>query len=185
MRIHLDTDFAGDPDDACALASLLAARAADPSIEITGITTVADTDGRRAGYVHRLLDIAGVPRGAIPVAAGAGWSLTGGAEMGEIPDHDEFWGGPPVEPTPVDPAAAVALLDHSVRLGSAICTIGPLTNLGLLAAARPGRLADTAPGGHGGLGTRAEPGLSAVDRGPRLQRRLRPDVGRDRVRRRR
>ena len=104
---------------------------------------MADGDGRRAGYVHRFLELAGRAPGSVPVAAGAGWSLTDGGEMGEIPDHDTFW-GPDVEapePTAVDPAAAVALLDRSIAAGATVCTIGPLTNLGLLEAARPGRLA--------------------------------------------
>ncbi len=84
--------------------------------------------------------MAGYPPGAIPVAAGAGWSLTDGGDMGEIPDHDTFWGGPDVEPGFVDPTAAVGVLDRSVAAGATICTIGPLTNLALLEAARPGRL---------------------------------------------
>ena len=47
MRIHLDTDLGGDTDDACALAMWLGWA----GVEITGITTVADPRGRRAGYV--------------------------------------------------------------------------------------------------------------------------------------
>lgn len=41
MRVHLDTDFGGDTDDACALAMLLGW----PGVEVTGITTVADRGG--------------------------------------------------------------------------------------------------------------------------------------------
>jgi purine nucleosidase len=55
VRVHLDTDFAGDTDDAAALAFLLG----PPDVEIVGITTVADPDGRRAGYVHAFLELAG------------------------------------------------------------------------------------------------------------------------------
>jgi inosine-uridine nucleoside N-ribohydrolase len=102
---------------------------------------VADGDGRRAGYVRRFLEEAGLAPGAVPVAAGAGWSLTDGGEMGAIPDHATFWGGPEVEPSFVDPRGAVAALDRSIGLGATICTIGPLTNLALLEASRPGRLA--------------------------------------------
>ena len=43
-RIHIDTDFAGDPDDCCALVMALGW----PGAEVVGITTVADPDGRRA-----------------------------------------------------------------------------------------------------------------------------------------
>ena len=49
MRVHLDTDFGGDPDDACALVMLLGY----PDVEIVGITTNLDSGGRRAGYVQR------------------------------------------------------------------------------------------------------------------------------------
>ncbi len=130
-------------------------------MQITGITTVADGDGRRAGYVRRFLDVAGVPPGSIPVASGAGWSLTDGGEMGAIPDHETFWGGPDVEPGFVDPTAAVAVLDRSVAQGATICTIGPLTNLALLEAARPGRLADASVVAMGGWVRPLKPGLPA------------------------
>lgn len=45
VLVHVDTDFAGDTDDACAVAMLLGW----PGVEVTGITTTADPDGRRAG----------------------------------------------------------------------------------------------------------------------------------------
>ena len=64
-RIHLDTDIGGDMDDLCALAMLLKL----PDVELTGVTTVAEEQGRRAGYVRYLLDLLG--RGDIPFAAGA------------------------------------------------------------------------------------------------------------------
>lgn len=65
MKIHLDTDIGGDMDDLCALAMLLKL----PHVEITGITTVAEENGRRAGYVRHVLNLAG--RTDIPVAAGS------------------------------------------------------------------------------------------------------------------
>ena len=111
-------------------------------MELTGVTTVADTDGRRAGYVRRFLAECGFPPGSVPVAAGAGWSLTDGSEMGDVPDHDTFWSGRPPEPGFVDPTAAVGVLDRSIAAGATICTIGPLSNLALLEAARPGRLGE-------------------------------------------
>ncbi|RPI99364.1 MAG: nucleoside hydrolase, partial [Chloroflexi bacterium] len=48
MKIHLDTDIGGDLDDLCALAMLLKW----PDLDITGVTTVAEEQGRRAGYAH-------------------------------------------------------------------------------------------------------------------------------------
>jgi purine nucleosidase len=65
VRVHLDTDLGGDPDDACALAMLLGW----PDVEVVGVTTTIDPDGRRAGCVAELLEIAG--RSDIPVVAGA------------------------------------------------------------------------------------------------------------------
>ena len=70
MRVHLDTDFGGDTDDACALAYLLAR----DDVDLVGVTTVADADGRRAAYARYLLELAG--RAGVPVATGAARSLT-------------------------------------------------------------------------------------------------------------
>ena len=50
MRVHLDTDFGGDPDDACALAMLLGW----PDIDVVGITTNLDDGGTRAGCVEHV-----------------------------------------------------------------------------------------------------------------------------------
>jgi inosine-uridine nucleoside N-ribohydrolase len=129
VKVHLDTDFAGDTDDACALALLLGW----PGVEITGLTTVAEPDGPRAGYVDRFLELAG--RTGIPVACGAGRSLTTGAEMGGLPDHDAFWGGEPVTPHASRDGDALALLHASIELGATVIGIGPYTNLAPAAAA--------------------------------------------------
>ena len=48
-KIHLDTDIGGDMDDVCALAMLLKW----PGLEITGVTTVSEEQGRQA-YLPRL-----------------------------------------------------------------------------------------------------------------------------------
>ena len=55
MLLHLDTDFAGDTDDACALAMVLGW----PDTELVGITTTADPGGLRAGYLAYFLGLAG------------------------------------------------------------------------------------------------------------------------------
>ncbi|HEX5496298.1 MAG TPA: nucleoside hydrolase [Mycobacteriales bacterium] len=132
MRLHIDTDFGGDTDDACALAMVLGW----PGADVVGITTTADPDGQRAGYVARFLELAG--RDGIPVAAGAGRSATTGQPMGDIPDHDRYW-PMPVHPAPAPAGAAVDLLDRSIGLGATVVAIGPYTNLAALADARPGR----------------------------------------------
>ena len=49
VKIHFDTDIGGDMDDLRALAMLLKW----PDLDITGITTVAEAYGRRAGYEIR------------------------------------------------------------------------------------------------------------------------------------
>jgi purine nucleosidase len=135
MRLHIDTDLGGDTDDACALAMVLGW----PDTQVVGVTTTADPDGQRAGYVMHLLELAG--RDDIPVVAGAGVSLSTGELMGGIADHDQYWGSP-VKPRPAPPGAAIELLDHNIDLGATIVAIGPFTNLAFLEATRPGRLDD-------------------------------------------
>ncbi len=133
MRLHLDTDFAGDTDDACALAMLLGW----DDVEVVGITTVADPDGRRAGYVSHFLDLVG--RAEISVAAGAGVSLTTGQPMGELPDDATYW-PEPVAARPSRPGDAIALLAAAIDRGATIVAIGPYTNLALLEEQQPGIL---------------------------------------------
>ena len=131
MKVHVDTDFAGDTDDACAVALVLGS----PDVELTAATTVADPDGMRVGYLDYFLRLAGHD---VPTAAGAGSSLTTGKPIGDLPDHATYWGTVEVTPRPGPEAAAVELLEASVHAGATIVAIGPYTNLARLAAARPG-----------------------------------------------
>lgn len=133
MRIHLDTDLGGDPDDLCALAMLLAW----PAVEITGITTTLDVDGMRAAYVTHCLRLAG--HDDIPVASGAGLSLTSLRRADPVVNDLRYW---PVdlEPLPSSPGAALDLLAHSIDAGAMVVGIGTFTNLALLEVARPGSL---------------------------------------------
>jgi purine nucleosidase len=135
-KIHLDTDIGGDMDDLCALLMLLKW----PDLEITGVTTVSDAQGRRAGYVQYVLDMMG--RAYIPCAAGA--DVSGGYyryELGYPPD-EENW-PEPIMPRPGPPEQAVELLKHSIEQGAIIVGIGPFTNLMLLEKAYPGILKQT------------------------------------------
>src|SRR5438874_4047658 len=135
-KIHLDTDIGGDMDDLCALALLLKW----PDLEITGVTTVSDERGRRAGYVHYVLNLAG--RSDIPCAAGA--DVSGGYyryELGYPPD-EENW-PEPITPRPGSPDKAVSLLKRSIEQGAVIVAIGPYTNLMLLEKTYPGILKQT------------------------------------------
>ena len=135
MRLHVDTDFAGDPDDACALVMVLGW----PGVELTGVTTTADPDGRRAGYARHLLSLLGAAD--VPVAAGAGRSSTTGRPMGALPEHRRYWGdAPQPAAAPQHPSAALELIMRSIDQGARIAAIGPYTNLGLLEQTQPGAL---------------------------------------------
>jgi inosine-uridine nucleoside N-ribohydrolase len=131
VRIHLDTDFGGDTDDACALAMLLGW----PGVEITGITTVADPGGRRAAYVAYLLRLAG--RDDIPLAAGAEISST---TLGRADPVDAHWPAN-IAPQPSRPGSVLDRLNDSLDAGATLVAIGPYTNLAALEISRVGSLA--------------------------------------------
>lgn len=133
-KVHLDTDLGGDIDDLCALATLL--RWED--VEITGITTVAEANGRRAGYVRHVLELEG--RTEIPVAAGVDVSqgFYRYPEFG-YPDEVRYWSKSiPATPNPLDDS--IQLLKKSIEQEATIIGIGPYTNLSLLELQFPGIL---------------------------------------------
>lgn len=134
MLVHLDTDLGSDPDDVGALAYLLAR----PDVEVTGVTTVDDRGGRRAGMAAEVLRLAG--RTDVPVAAGAERSLTSGRPSGrQPPGVPPYWTAPvPPSPGPVD--AALDLLAASVSAGAVVAGIGPATTLALFERRTPGAL---------------------------------------------
>lgn len=132
-KIHLDTDIGGDMDDVCALAMLLRW----PDIEITGVTTVSDDRGRRAGYVHYVLRLMG--RTVIPCAAGVDVSEGYYRYELEYPPDEENW-PEPVTPQPGSPDKAVSILKRSIEQGAVIVATGPFTNLMLLEQTYPGML---------------------------------------------
>ncbi|HEX5936580.1 MAG TPA: nucleoside hydrolase [Actinomycetota bacterium] len=141
-RIHLDTDLGSDTDDLAALAMLLGW----PNVQLTGITTVSDPDGRRAGMTAYALAIAG--RDDVPLAAGVAGSLAGYTIPLAFFDH--HW-PEPIEPRPSLPGAATEALVAAAERGDTIVAIGPYTNLAIVEAVRPGLLASTEVvlmGGH-------------------------------------
>ena len=153
-RIHLDTDIGGDTDDLCALAMLLGW----PDVELTGITTSAESGGLRAGMAAYALRLAG--RDDTPVVAGAAGSLAGFPSPPGIQDPARYW-PEPIVPRPAPPGAALNLLAASVARGATVVAIGPYTNLALLEAARPGLLASTEVVLMGGYVFPPGPGLPA------------------------
>lgn len=134
-KIHLDTDLGGDIDDLCALAILL--RWPD-DVELNGITTVAEANGRRAGYVRYILGLEG--RNDIRVAAGADVSqrFYRFAELG-YPQEERYW-PERINPLPNSLDDAIDLLKQSIEQGATIIAIGPFTNLYLLDLQYPGIL---------------------------------------------
>ncbi len=137
IRIHLDTDFGGDPGDACALAMLLGW----PGVELVGITTTIDREGWRAAYVAHCLELVG--REDVPLAAGAEGSLTTQKVADPYPADDRYWPSH-LAPRPSTPGEALDLLGKSIAGGATAIGIGTFTNFALLEQARPGSL-DRAP----------------------------------------
>jgi purine nucleosidase len=132
-KIHIDTDLGGDIDDLCALSMVLKW----PDVQLLGVTTVADHDGKRAGYARYTLNIAG--REEISVAAGTDVSLGCYRSWPGLPDEDIYWPEPvPPAPGPVDDA--LSLLERSIGQDAIVAAIGPFTNLALLEKRRPGIL---------------------------------------------
>lgn len=133
-KIHLDTDLGGDIDDLCALAMLLRWR----DVKITGITTVAEANGRRVGYVRRVLDLEN--RQNIPVAAGADVLQ----EYYRYPEfgypHEERYWSQKIIPCPNPLEDALHLLKESIEQNAIVIAIGPFTNLYLLDLKFPGIL---------------------------------------------
>jgi purine nucleosidase len=134
VLLHLDTDFGGDTDDACALAMLLGWG----GVEVVGITTVIDPGGWRAGCVTHCLSLADCTH--IPLAAGAEVSIIAG-RLAYPTSRDERYWPQGLRPRPSPPGAALDLLGSSIDQGATIVGIGPFTNLALLEQARPGTLA--------------------------------------------
>jgi len=132
-KLHIDTDLGGDIDDLCALAMVLNW----PGAELLAVTTVAEHQGKRAGYARYALGLAG--REDIPVAAGADVSLDCYRCWQGLPDEDLYW-PERIPPAPTSLDEALTLLERSVEQGATIAAIGAFTNLALLEKRSPGIL---------------------------------------------
>lgn len=134
IKVFLDTDIGTDADDAVCLNYLLA----EPRCELVGISTVGRESGRRAAMAEvlcRQLEWTGVP-----IAAGADEPLF---------DNFYWWGhhvhqAEILERWPAEreypPNQALALMrrvihDHPDEV--VLLTVGPMTNVALLAASDP------------------------------------------------
>lgn len=133
LRLHLDTDLGGDIDDLCALAMVLNW----PGVELVAVTTVADDQGRRAGYARYALRLAG--REDVAVAAGADVSLDCYRSRPGLPDEEVYW-PEPIPPVPTSLDQALSLLERSIEEGAIVAAVGPYTNLALLELRSPGIL---------------------------------------------
>lgn len=154
MRIHLDTDLGGDPDDACALALLLGL----PGVDLVGITTSIDPAGRRAGYVEHCLRLLG--RTDVPVTAGAQRSSSHERVAEPVVGDPRYW-PPEATPRPNPPGAATEHLRRSVDRGAVLVSVGPFTNLARLEESSPGTLARTSVVVMGGWTSPPPAGLPA------------------------
>lgn len=132
IKVHLDTDIGGDLDDLCALAMFLKW----PDVEITGITTVSEDKGIRAGFANYALNLA--KRNNISVKAGA--DVMGSYYRMKLGyQNEQYWPGK-ITPLLNSLDEALELLKKSIESGSIIVAIGPYTNLYLLDQKYPGIL---------------------------------------------
>src|SRR3954447_15385866 len=135
IKVQLDTDIGGDLDDVCALALLLSL----PAVKITGVTSVIENAGRRAGYARYLLDLVG--RRDVPVAAGAEATHPRFRDRYGLPPEGRYWPEPvQVAPGPLPGPleAALDLIQRSIGQGATVIGIGPCTNLSLAEQRTPG-----------------------------------------------
>lgn len=129
IRILLDTDIGNDPDDAIALAYLLASERA----ELVGITTVSGDVDRRAACAQVICRAAG--REDLPIHPGTSNVLFTGPGQPMVPHYDAIANHPHRMDWPQH--SAVEFMRQTIRENpgkiTLVCT-GPLTNVALLLA---------------------------------------------------
>ncbi|MFP6664789.1 MAG: nucleoside hydrolase [Deltaproteobacteria bacterium] len=134
MRVWIDTDIGSDVDDALTLGYVLR----HPKLELVGLSTVFGDVELRADIARRLIATAGASD--IPILTGLGAPLTEGRDglmfgnegQGIVPDAT------PRMVTPTDEAPEQRIDELASALErtkpDALIAIGPLSNLGALAA---------------------------------------------------
>lgn len=132
-RVILDTDIGGDIDDAFALALLLRC----PEVALNEVTTVDGDVAARARVARAMLAAGG--RAAVPVADGCGGTLSPRRQE----EHLLTYGGRQTGDggMRVGPESAIRALTGSAA--DVLFAIGPLTNVAVALACRPGALAGT------------------------------------------
>lgn len=126
IKLHIDTDIGADVDDLCAIAYLLKR----DDVEITGITTCLDKEGRRTRYVKRVLELCRMPE--IPVGAGGDGTLDSKTLYASAFSTEQSMFGTEIDGiAPAEPTAE-EVLEHSLAQGAAVAAIGPLTNVARL-----------------------------------------------------
>lgn len=135
MRIWIDTDLGTDVDDALALAYAIR----HPGIDLVGVSTVFGDVALRTRMVEALLEVAGQP--PLPVVTGLGKPLTPGRDglmfghegQGLIPDARPQ-ARITEDPDSAERVTAIATAIEAAR-PDVLLAIGPLSNVGALAAA--------------------------------------------------
>lgn len=156
IHYHLDTDIGGDPDDFAALLMLLGL----PNVRLTGITTVMDDTGARAGCVQYVLDQLG--RTGIPLCAGARAGLTSPEKLGI---RQDFWPQITLKPAQ-EPGQSIATIERSMWMRSVFTLIGPYTNGAMFERVRGGLMRERRVVHMGGFLESPAPGypqLTAAD----------------------
>src|ERR1700722_1372530 len=105
-----------------------------PEVELLGVTTVAENQGKRAGFARYVLNLA--CRETVPVAAGADASLDCYRVWQGLPDERAYWPEPiPPLPNPIDDA--LNLLERSIQQDATVVGLGAFTNLAMLERRNP------------------------------------------------
>jgi inosine-uridine nucleoside N-ribohydrolase len=108
-----------------------------PNADLTGVTVVGDTGGKRTGYTRYALKLVG--REDILVAAGADTAQGFYRSALDLPEEKRYW-PELIAPSPNPPEEAIELLKNSIEQDAVIIGIGPFTNLYLLDKRYPGIL---------------------------------------------
>lgn len=121
-KLHIDTDIGCDVDDLCALIYALKKE----NVEVVGITTTLEQDGRRTRYVNYLLRQMGLEH--IPVGAGADWGFDGKPTPNTVFDNESAMFAADVLTTPRSAITAEEVICASLAQGAVFAAIGTFTN---------------------------------------------------------